>query len=235
MKGFIVLAFVFTSAGIFAQTNDALLKHYQAYYTQMKQQGDMQGVINALTHLNILAPSEARKDTLAYLYTNGGKYLQALNTIGIEKNETASDLNVQTKALALKQLNQPKRALEQYEILFNRKPNPYTAYELADLKLQTGDFAGADVHINYGLTNAKDDMKYAFYETQRPYEVSLKAAFTHLKGLAQFNKDQNNPDAAIAIMDEALALAPNFNLAAISKQALEARKNQPKDPENNKN
>ena len=33
-------------------------------------------------------------------------------------------------------------------------------------------------------------------------------------------------DSAIAIMDEALAIAPNFNLAKISKDALNAQKKQ---------
>jgi hypothetical protein len=57
--------------------------------------------------------------------------------------------------------------------------------------------------------------------------VALKAAFLHLKALTEFNKNKDNPDAAIALIDEALAIDPNFNLASLSKQALEARKNPP--------
>ena len=67
-------------------------------------------------------------------------------------------------------------------------------------------------------------MKYAFYERQQTYEVSLKAAFIHLKGLVQYNMDKNSIDTAIATIDEALAIAPNFNLASLSKQALQSRK-----------
>ena len=78
-----------------------------------------------MTHLNILSPSQARKDTLAYLYVNSGKHIQALNTLGIEKNPSDSDLAVEVKAVSLKAVNQPQRALEQYEVLFSRKPNPY--------------------------------------------------------------------------------------------------------------
>ena len=70
-------------------------------------------------------------------------------------------------------------------------------------------------------------MTYAFYERQQPYEVPLKAAFLHLKALTEFNKNKENPDAAIALIDEALAIDPNFNLASLSKQALESRKNPP--------
>lgn len=213
-----------------AQTNTELQKHYEAFYTQMRLQGDMDGIISALTHLNILSPSQARKDTLAYIYANDNQHLQALNTIGIEKQDSDSDLAVQVKAVSLKALNQPKRALEQFEALFKRTPNAYLAYEMADLKIQTGDNAGASTNIEYGLANAKDDQKYAFYERQQPYEVAIKAAFVHLKALMQYNLDKNI-DTAVATIDEALKIDPNFNLASLSKQALVARKNQPEEAE----
>ena len=206
-----------------AQTKSELLKHYEAFYKEMRLQGDVDGVINAMTHLNVLSPSKERKDTLAYVYANDNQHMQALNTIGIEKNESDSDLSVQVKAISLKALNQPKRALEHFEILFKRNPNAYLAYELADLKIQTGDITGAATNIEYGMANVKDDMKHAFYERQQPYEVSLKAAFFHLKGLMQYNNDKNI-DAAVALIDEALKIDPNFNLASLSKQALSSRK-----------
>ena len=84
---------------IFGQSNQELLSHYKKYYKQMQSQSDIQGVINALTHLNILEPSQARKDTLATLYMNEGRHVEALNTIGIEKNEEDSDLAVQVLSL----------------------------------------------------------------------------------------------------------------------------------------
>lgn len=210
-----------------AQTSTELQKHYEAFYKEMKLQGDVNGVINALTHLNVLTPSQERRDTLAYIYANNNQHMQALNTIGIEKVEGDSDLSVQVKAISLKALNQPKRALEQFEVLFKRTPNPYLAYELADLKIQTGDNTGATGNIEYGITNAKDDMKYAFYERQQPYETSLKAAFLHLKGLMKYNMDKNDIDGAVALIDEALKIDPNFNLASLSKQALSSRKENP--------
>ncbi|WP_299530027.1 hypothetical protein [Ulvibacterium sp.] len=210
-----------------AQTKTELQKHYEAFYKEMRLQGDIDGVINAMTHLNVLSPSKARKDTLAYIYANDNQHLQALNTIGIERLDSDSDLAVQVKAISLKALNQPKRALEHFEELFKRSPNVYLAYEMADLKIQTGDITGAEANIEYGIANAKDDMKYAFYERQQPYEVPLKAAFIHLKGLTKYNNDKNNIDEALALIDEALAIDPNFNLASLSKQALETRKNPP--------
>ncbi|WP_421802292.1 hypothetical protein [Flagellimonas sp.] len=224
MKKTVLLLLLFVGFSGISQTNNELLKHYNAYYKEMRLQGDVNGVIGALTHLNVLAPSKERRDTLAFVYMNNGQHMQALNTIGVEKKTNDSDLAVQIKAFSLKALNQPKRALEHFEELYSRNPSPYLAYEMADLKIQTGDMNGATTNIEYGIANATDEMKYAFYERQQPYEVSLKAAFYHLKGLADFNMDKENIDAAIASIDEALKIAPNFNLASLSKQALESRK-----------
>ena len=222
---FVVLFIV--SFMVNAQTNTELQEHYEAFYKEMRLQSDVNGIINAITHLNILSPSTARKDTLAYIYANNNQHMQALNTIGIEKSESDSDLSVQVKAISLKAINQPKRALEQFEILNKRTPNAYLAYEIADLKIQTGDNAGAITNIEYGIVNAQDDMKYAFYERQQPYEASLKAAFMHLKALATYNQDKTKIDEAISLIDEALKIDSNFNLASLSKQALESRKSQP--------
>ena len=227
MKKTLLLLLLLVGFSGISQTKNELLEHYKAYYQEMRLQGDVTGVIGALTHLNVLAPSKERQDTLAFVYMNNGQHMQALNTIGIEKNEADSDLAVQVKAVSLKALNQPKRALEHFEILYKREPSAYLAYELADLKIQTGDNAGAMSNIDYGIANSQDDMKYAFYERQQPYEVPLKAAFYHLKGLVTYNMDKNNIDGAIASIDEALKIDPNFNLASLSKQALESRKEKP--------
>ncbi len=226
MKRFTLALVMTLVAGSQLQAQDGLKAHYEAYYLQMKKQGDVRGVINALTHLNVLDPSVARRDTLAYVYANNEQYMQALNLVGVEFNGNDSDIALQVKALALKALEQPNRALLHFQEMFKRNPNPYLAYEIADLKIQVGENAGALTDIEYGVANATPEMKYAFYERQQPYEVSLKAAFIHLRGLAQYNMNKNNIDKAIASFDEALALDPNFNLASLSKQALESRKGQ---------
>jgi len=86
MKQITIAILMLFSISVFAQNNVELKAHYEAYYKQMKKQGDVQGIINAMTHLNVLEPNVARQDTLAYLYLSEGKYMQALNTIGVEKN-----------------------------------------------------------------------------------------------------------------------------------------------------
>ncbi|MCE2613864.1 hypothetical protein LVD13_12855 [Flavobacteriaceae bacterium D16] len=233
MKRFLLVIILLGGLTTQAQNKSELLTHYEAFYNEMRLQGDVNGVINALTHLNVLAPTVERRDTLAFVYVNNNQHMQALNTLRtIEKNEADSDLAVQVKAVSLKALNQPKRAIEHFEIMFDRNPNAYLAYELADLKIQVGDTEGASTLIDFGIENAQDDMKYAFYERQQPYEVPLKAALIHLKGLAQYNMDHNNIDMALATIEEALKIDPNFNLASLSKQALESRK---QSPEENKN
>lgn len=223
----ITIGIMLFSVNMFAQSNAELKKHYEAYYKQMKAQGDIQGIINAMTHLEVIEPSVARKDTLAYIYVSEGKYMQALNTIGVEKNASDSDLNVQVKASALKELNQPKMALEHFEVLYKRNPNVYLAYEMADMKIQVNDLAGAKENIDYAMANVKDDMKRAFYDQQQPYETSMKAALKYLKALLKFSENKTeNIDSALALLNEALAIDSNFNLAKVSREALEAQKAQ---------
>ena len=191
----------------------------------MKTQGDIQGVINALTHLNILSPNQARVDTLAVLYMNDGRHVQALNTIGIERNENDSDMAVEVKAISLKALNQIERSVEHYEELFKRNPNALIAYELADLKIQLDDLLGATKHITFGIANTRSDIMRSYYDSQSQYQVPLQAAFIYLKGLIHFKENKTlNIETAIKIMDKALDIAPNFNLAQISKDALLSKK-----------
>lgn len=229
MKKITIALVMLVSATSFAQGNADLKAHYIAFYKQMKAQGDVQGVINAMTHLNVLEPIQSRRDTLAYVYLSDGQYLQALNTIGIEKNAADSDLNVEVKAIALKNVGEGKRALEHYAVLFSRNQNPLLAYEMADLMIQTDDMAGAKAKIAYGLANVKDDMKRGFYETQRPYETSLKAAFFYLKAIALYKEDNaGNIDTALKLVNDALAIDPNFNMAKRTREALESQKAQPK-------
>ena len=225
MKHFLFFLTFLVTYSAYSQSEKSMLNHYKEYYNQMRTQGDVQGVINALTHLNILSPSQARKDTLAVLYMNEGKHVQALNTIGIERNENDSDMAVEVKAISLQVLNQIERSVEHYEELYKRKPNPLVAYELADLKIQLDDLLGATKHITFGVANSKSDVMRTYYESQSQYQVPMKAAFIYLKGLVRFKENKNlNIDAAIEIMDEALAIAPNFNLAQISKDALLSQK-----------
>ena len=225
MRNLYILLLFFTASLAYGQNDNSLLDHYKKYYEQMKSQGDVQGVINGLTHLNILEPSQARADTLAVLYMNEGRHVQALNTIGIESNENDSDMAVEVKAISLQFLNQLDRSLVHYEELFKRKPNPLIAYELADIKIQLDDLMGATKNITFGIANSNSDIMRTYYETQGQYNVPMKAAFIYLKGLVKFKENkEDNIDAAIAIMDEALAIAPNFNLAKISKDALNAQK-----------
>ena len=108
MKRFLLLIILLGSFATQAQTKSELISHYEAFYKEMRLQGDVNGVINALTHLNVLAPTVERRDTLAYVYANNNQHLQALNTLrNIEKNEEDSDIAVQVKAVSLKALNQP--------------------------------------------------------------------------------------------------------------------------------
>ena len=221
MKKLFGLILLMMSFMLEAQNNSEFLKHYEAYYKEMKAQGDTQGIINAMTHLNILAPSQARKDTLAYIYMSENKFIQALNTLGIKQNSSDSDIAVEVKAVSLKSIKRPKLAIAHFEELYKREQDAIVAYELAELNIQTQNLAAVDKYIDFGLANSKPKDKKAFFETQTPYEVPLKAAFMYLKAISTFSKDKkSNIDAAVDILDATLKEAPNFNLIQITKNEL---------------
>ena len=228
LKYTILLALCF-SMQIQAQNQTTLVAHYKAFYAQMQQQGDIQGVINAMTHLVLLEPNVKRKDTLAALYMNEGKYVQALNLIGVELLESDTNLATEVKAVSLKSLNEPKRAIEHYEALYKQKRTVSLAYELADLKIQTDDLTGASLNITYGIANATTDMMKPYYEVQTPYQVPVLAGFMYLKAIAKFRENpETNHDVSISILNEALQLAPNFNMANLAIDAIRAQKEAPK-------
>ena len=191
----------------------------------MQSQDDVLGVINALTHLNILEPNQARQDTLALLYMNQNRFAQALRVLGnIDDLESDSEIAVAVKARSLKALNDFEGSLIHYEKLFRIKADPYLAYEMAEMKIRVGDLMGAKRNITFGLANSENLMKN-FYEMQQPYAVPLLAAFTYLKGLVRFSEDRvNNIDSSIAIMNEALVIAPGFNMAKIFIDTINAQK-----------
>ncbi len=236
MKQLLLLVLLISGIQLGAQSNSDLIKHFEAYTKQMTIQGDVQGIIDGMTHLNVLSPSVARTDTLAYIYMTEGKYAQALNTIGVDKKVDDSDIAVQVKAISLKSVNETELAIVQFEELFKRVPTPALAYELAELYLQSKKLDEANKLVTYGLANSKDDMKRTYYEQQTPYQVKLKSAFMYLNALVVYNRDTKaNIDAAVDILDAALKESPSFNLIQLSKnellrqkQALQAQEAQPK-------
>ena len=60
MKDIISSLIIMCTLITFSQSNQELLSHYNKYYKQMQSHQDIQGIINALTHLSILAPNFTR-------------------------------------------------------------------------------------------------------------------------------------------------------------------------------
>lgn len=89
--------------------------------------------------------------------------------------QNASKLALEVKAASLKSVNQAERSLEQYELLFQKYPDIYVAYEMVDLQIQAGKYEEATKSVEYGLANCKEEDMIAFYETQNPYQVPAKA------------------------------------------------------------
>ena len=205
-----------------------LAKHYQAYYKQMLQYNDLDGAIGALNHVILLDPSsEARKDTLGFLYLQSNKPLQAVKVV----DASTSEMALRTKALGYKALNVPKKAIENYEKLIGLNKSVMDAYELAQLQFSIQRFGEAKSTIAFGLQNAKDEKVRIFVKGNNYLETPIKAAFFNILGLIEYNLDKSNIDGALAIFDEALKIDPKFVLAIENKKGLLAQKNKPKQPQ----
>ncbi len=201
-------------------TEAALTSHYQKYYKMMLENNDLDGAIEGLSHLIVLAPSESKKDTLAYMYLQANKPMQAIKVV---VNST-SDLALKTKAIGFKNLNNPKKAIENYEALILKNKSVLDAYELAQLQYSIQRLGEAKATINYGLQNSKEEKVRIFVKGNSYLETPIKAAFLNILGLIEYNLDKSNIDKAIAIFDEALKIDPQFVLALENKKGLLAQK-----------
>jgi len=180
----------------------------------------LDGAIEGLSHLIVLAPTEAKKDTLAYMYLQANKPMQAIKVVG----NSTSDLALRTKAIGFKNLKNPKKAIENYEALIQKNKSVLDAYELAQLQFSIQRFGEAKATINYGLQNSKEEKVRIFVKGNSYLETPIKAAFLNILGLIEFSMDKSNIDKAIAIFDEALKLDPQFVLALENKKGLLTQK-----------
>lgn len=210
-----------------ANTETALTNHYQKYYKMMLNNNDLDGAISGLSHLIVLAPTEAKKDTLAFLYLQANKPMQALKVVG----ESSSELALKTKAISFKNINNPKKAIENYEALIQINNSVLDAYELAQLQFSIQRFGEAKATINYGLQNSKDEKVRIFVKGNNYIETPIKAAFLNVLGLIEYNLDKGNTDKVIAIFDEALKLDPEFILAIENKKGVLAQKEETVSPD----
>ena len=201
-------------------TDTALTKHYQKYYKMMLENNDLDGAIEGLSHLIVLAPSQTKKDTLAYMYLQANKPMQAIKVVG----NSTSNLALKTKAIGFKNLNNPKKAIENYEALIQKNNSVLDAYELAQLQFSIQRFGEARATINYGLQNSKDEKVRIFIKGNSYLETPIKAAFLNILGLIEYNLDKSNIDKALAIFDEALKIDSQFVLALENKKGLLAQK-----------
>ena len=209
-------------------TETALIQHYEKYYKMMLKNNDLDGAIEGLSHLLVLSPSETKKDTLAYMYLQANKSFQALSVAG----NSTSDLALRTKAIAFKNLNNPKKAIENYEALLKKNSNVLDAYELAQLQFGIQRFGEAKETILYGLQNSKDEKVRIFIKGNSYIETPIKAAFLNILGLIEYNLDKGNVEKAVAIFDEALKIDPEFLLALENKKGLTSKSEENKTSEN---
>ncbi|NQY07243.1 MAG: hypothetical protein HRT68_13895 [Flavobacteriaceae bacterium] len=199
-----------------------MVKHYTKFYKEMIQKRDLTSAIIGLNHLLVLEPENtARKDTLGLLYYTVDNPPLAIATLA----NSESELGLRTKALAFKKVNNIKESINNYEVLLKKYYSVMDAYELAQLQYSVQNFGDTKITINQALKVAKDEKVQIIVAKNSYIETPITAAFLNILGLMEYNNNVANADNAIAILDQALQIDPEFVLAIENKKAILAKKN----------
>lgn len=211
--------FICTNSKILAQgkNNDDNGVQFKVYRNALALQ-DFGTAIQALHY--IIAGDSVKygkyEDTLAILYTQ----VNAFSPAYILSNRLLaqygySELRMQIKALAAKNLNEPVEAINAYAELFTRTKNP--VYGLEQLQLEyairrIGEAIGTGNKLLAIIpVNDSTQVRMARLEQKGMQWVSMRAAIHNILGMSYLDlQDKKN---ALSQFEDALKEAPDFDQA----------------------
>jgi len=162
------------------------------------------------------------KDSLAYLYFNGGKYSSCfmVSTDILSRDSNKQDI-LEMQAASLENLGVADKAAQSYARLVAKSNNNYHAYKLASLyfSIKKNKEALNAIKKAESLSDTGKIKITTPINKKLNQQVSLKSAIANLKGLVQFSMD-DFAGAKISFQ-KAITLEPDFKLA---KENLEAAK-----------
>ena len=184
------------------------LKQALAYGDKMVAANTMYAIIA------IEGPQSTYKDSLAYLYYNGGNYVSSFLVANDILKDNSDNLELlEIKAISIESMGVIDKARETYQLLFSKTNNNYHAYKLASLQLAMKDFDGAYATIK--KADALEDAKtiQITFQVNKNYSqnIELKPAIAYLEGIIALNL-KKEAEAKICF-ERAIKLAPDFVLA----------------------
>lgn len=206
-----------------AQAQDAdFMKRQKMIFEKATYYNDPVVARMALYNMISMNPSNDNLlDSLAVFYFDYGQYASA--AIVSKELQTRNPDNIlayELAAASFESLNIKDRALDEYESLFLKNNNSFTLYKIAFLQFELERY-------NESLTSADillrrkeaEEQKILFNKTDKTQqEVPMKAALFNLKGIIY--KEQGETDKADDFFDQAIEVAPDFELAQLNKKAL---------------
>lgn len=153
-------------------------------------------------------------ETLVSLYFEAGQYTSAaVSALDLLEKNDQSVVALEVAAYSLEQLGAFDRALPQFERHFLLTGNLFSLYKTAYMQYSLNRQEEAINSINMIVKNPKSsDEKVGFPKADNTnQEISIKAAALNLKGMVYMY--QKNKAEAIQAINQALELAPDFEIA----------------------
>lgn len=153
-------------------------------------------------------------ETLVSLYFESGQYTSAaVSALDLLEKNDQSIIGIEVAAFALEQLGAFDRALPQFERHYLLTGNLFSLYKTAYMQYSLNRQDEALNSITMIVKNPKSsDEKVGFPKADNTnQEISIKAAALNLKGMVYMY--QKNKAEAIQAINQALELAPDFEIA----------------------
>lgn len=207
---------------------ESLFEYQMSTYRLALQYYDIQTGVTALyTALAIKPERTDLKDTLAFLYFGGERYVQA-NTLAEEvlKNNPKHTAILEIAAVSKQMLGAVKESLTDYENLYKESKVINHLYQIATLQYQLKRYGEATESLNTIISSPDADAQKVAINignNQQPQEVPLKAAAYNVRGIIA--NELNNETVAKQNFETALQLFPDFILAKGNLNALTEKQN----------
>jgi len=206
----LITAFISISVPANAQS----LEQYKNIYHASLKYNDLTTATTAVYGILMVAPDQTNwKDTLAYLYYNDSKFVQALlvGTEILEKNDTMQNIQ-EIVAISQQNLGLVKESLESYEKLFKMSKSIFHLYKIATLQYALKRYGECGASIQQILDAKDNTQEITITDNNRKQQnVPIKAAILNLSGVIAL--EVNKPDVAKKDFEEAIKAFPDFELA----------------------
>lgn len=200
-----------TTTGSPASPNENLAVYHNAVSLQ-----DYGTAIHALNYILVGSPSDsAYADTLAMLYVQNGQYLQAELLASIQLNRGYTDMRMEIKAVAAKNINDLIVAIDSYGTLYEKTKNRLFGFE--KLQLENGikrlEEANNTANLLLKALPDKDSIKLQVtrLDNKTVQTVPFRAGILNIQGALLIKLDQLGK--AQTALQAALLLAPEFEQA----------------------